>query len=288
MRCSAIREELILRGNDVDLINHEVVEYPKNKGHWCKRPLNRCVDNSIVIVDSYIVGPEWLKENLSNSKYSVVIDDFNRTLYPVDLIVNPNVFFQNLDYSNQQANLIGGPEFILLRKCFRKKSHELLEENSILITLGGSDYRKLLPALVKIALKVTDLPIRVVDPRSESDRIKGVQYLGFLNCEEMLQQYLSAKIVISAAGQTLHELASLRKKCVGICIDYDQVPNHNYYNNVGYIRGDIKWDSPILEKKVKLEMLRLLSHDTLEVDKKLVNQFGVENLIEYFEKHAEL
>jgi len=288
MRCNSIREELILRGNEVQLINHEVVEYAKYKGHWSQYPLDRHLGDYTVIIDSYIVGVEWISENLKTCKYSVVIDDFNRITYPVDLIVNPNVFFKNLDYSNQHVNLIGGPEYILLRKCFRKQFHARIDENSILITLGGSDYRNLLPVLVNIVLEETNLPIIVVDPRNESDRIEGVQYLGFLNCNEMLQQYLSAKIVISAAGQTLHELASLKKKCIGICIDHDQVPNHNYYNHVGFIRGDIKWDSLMFEEKVKFEIQRLLSQDVPKVEGNLVNQFGVENLIEYFEKYVEL
>lgn len=286
MRCNTIRDELIKRGKKVELLNHKVCSYPKNEGHWSQFSLN-CVENCIVLVDSYIVDAKWLTRNLKNCKYSIVLDDFNRIKYPVDLIVNPNVFYKDLDYSNQHARSIGGPDYVLLRESFRKQLNPNCKEEIILITLGGSDYRNLITRLVRIARGVTNLPIVVVDPRNESEKIPGVEYLGFLDAQNMLLQYQSAKVVISAAGQTLHELASLKKKCLGICIDEDQVPNHKFYNEIGFIRGNIHWDSKSLETDVAIELARLISEDASTVFDDIVNRYGIEKLVDYFEKYAE-
>ncbi|WP_036098373.1 glycosyl transferase family 1 [Leptospira noguchii] len=213
-----------------------------------------CSNFENVLIDSYLAKSKIYESLQSFFKKVIAIDDYNRIVYPVDIVINPNVFFDQIDYSNQSAKCYGGSDFVILRESFRKyEKPKTPQESGILITLGGSDYRNLLPQLCE--LSKVNKQITLICPEKEKlesiqEKYQWVRILGKLSESEILQEFVNAEIVISGCGQTLHELYHLRKKTVGICIDQDQIMNQEYYLNVKFLNRKIDWDSPTILNEI--------------------------------------
>jgi len=266
-RCSALVEQLKLQGKEVELIvylNQCEINYSKfTKLDWLtKSPEELLTVGTIAVFDSYLVTKDWLNRAKALDCKLIHIDDYNRIVYPVDLIINPNVFAQDIDYSNQNAKFVGGADYVVIRAPFRNIKQEVRETNylKLFITLGGSDYRGMLPKLAKWAQDFKHYKIRLVAPEESNICIPGLEVLPLLSAEEMVNEMKSADVVISACGQTLHELASINKPTIGICLDKDQVPNHKFYNDVGFIRGDLWWNQEGLQKNIEAELTRFSSY----------------------------
>ncbi|MCW7482137.1 glycosyl transferase family 1 [Leptospira kanakyensis] len=193
-----------------------------------------------VIVDSYLASDDFFQKIRDKFQKIVVIDDYNRISYPVDLLINPNVFFDKIDYSNQIAKCVGGMDFVLLREIFWNKRFELLSvrPKSILVSLGGSDYRDLYPLIASLADHYKEMTF-ICPERRSFDILKSMSPLvsvkGLLNESEIFDAYLSSEVVISGCGQSLHELFQLKKKTIGILIDKDQKYNQEYYLSNGFL-----------------------------------------------------
>jgi spore coat polysaccharide biosynthesis predicted glycosyltransferase SpsG len=288
-RCSAIWEQLSEEGEEVSLhvyLRDIDLDQPEiNNLNWLDSEVEALINpEDIVLVDSYLVSNTWLKSAKDISRKLVHLDDYNRTVYPVDLIVNPNVFAQELDYSNQSAECVGGPEHVILRSAFRDPKIKVPSsgKTTILITVGGSDYRDMLPKLSKWAIESGDVKVRVVVPNEQLKIAEEATTLPLLSAEEMASEMLNADVIISACGQTLHELAALDRPVIGICLDEDQVLNHQFYNRIGFIRGNLCWNDNDLEIKVKQELRRLdseVERTKLSAVSPTIDPYGVKNVV---------
>ncbi|MDL5246455.1 glycosyl transferase family 1 [Leptospira weilii] len=262
-RMSALAYFLHSSGIEVKIVlyisgNIQFGETFVEKCNWLrdKNVYKLCSDFDIIIIDSYLAEFQIYRSIRSYCKKIIAIDDYNRIVYPVDAVINPNVFFDQIDYSNQSSKCFGGLDFVILRESFRK-SFELNsnDEKGILITLGGSDYRNLLSKLCEL-LNSNYEQITVICPEEKKAKeLKGkyreIRVLGRLNESDMLHEFLKAKVVISGCGQTLHELYYLGKKTVGVCIDHDQIMNQQYYLNINFLKTKIHWNSPFLLAEIR-------------------------------------
>ena len=98
----------------------------------------------------------------------------------------------------------------------------------------------------------------------------------------MANEIINSEVIISACGQTLHEIASINRSTIGIGIDIDQIPNHKFYNSINFIKRNLWWDQKELEEEVKKELIRL--SDSLNRKKELkryfkVNKNGIDNVV---------
>ncbi|EMO53489.1 hypothetical protein [Leptospira noguchii] len=248
----AIKVKTLLYAKGDFQLNHKLVEI-----HNWQQDDNfseLCSNFENVLIDSYLAKSKIYESLQSFFKKVIAIDDYNRMVYPVDIVINPNVFFDQIDYSNQSAKCYGGSDFVILRESFRKyEKPKVSQEDGILITLGGSDYRNLLPQLCE--LSKVNKQITLICPEKEKleslqEKYQKVRILGKLSESEILQEFVNAEIIISGCGQTLHELYHLRKKTVGICIDRDQIMNQEYYLNVKFLNRKIGWDSPAILNEI--------------------------------------
>jgi UDP-2,4-diacetamido-2,4,6-trideoxy-beta-L-altropyranose hydrolase len=259
-RCSALQQELEADGiettmavyfQDYDIDDNSII-----KSNWLQN-LSISENNNwdIVIVDSYLASKDIYIKLDPRAKKVVAIDDYNRITYPVQLVINPNVFFNSIDYSNQRAKCLGGKDYVILRSEFRKAVLLPITNDKpkeILVTIGGSDFRKLLPVIIQACLE-TEIPnITVIDPEGiascENQRVK---LMTVQNAGSMCRLMQQSDIVISACGQTLHELASLGKATVGICLDVDQIPNQAYYLKQEFLPSKIQWNDGGIANKIK-------------------------------------
>lgn len=250
-RCSSLQSSLIKIGFQVRFIVYSKSYTFDDSGILEFNWINSIDDVSpidstdIAVVDSYLAKKETYKKLKDKFKIVIAIDDFNRIYYPVDIIINPNVFFENIDYSNQTAQVLGGKEYVILRPEFSQADISYSNKNNlknILITIGGSDFRNLLPKLISISDKVVNSNITIIDPENKLKNTNDVRVLPKQSAVQMAHQIQQADLVISACGQTLHELVALNKVCIGICLDIDQIPNQLFYFNSGYLYQKLNWD----------------------------------------------
>lgn len=293
-RCSSLYQALVNAGNQVRFVVYEN-EYTINDPNI--ESLNWLIStdtvypistNAIAIIDSYLADEHLYSQLAERFDKVIAIDDYNRIKYPVDVVINPNVFFDDIDYSNQTAICIGGKDYVILRPEFTHfKTSVSDNENlqNILITIGGSDFRNLLPKLISSCVQYKNVNITVIDPENKVGIHQHIKVLPAQSAAEMVHEMQKADIVISACGQTLHELAALQKPTIGICLDIDQVPNQNFYLKHGFLLAAIQWNDDNFEYKIvdQLSFYSLSANlkRVNEVCKSLVTKQGTMNIVSY-------
>jgi len=257
-RMSALSSFLASDGFEVSLRTYERQSENEALGDWLSDTSWMArTPADCVIVDSYLATEEHYTILRSAFARVVAIDDYNRMAYPADLVINPNVFFSSMDYSNQRARTIGGIGYLILRESFRRCKRRAVSGSGVLVTLGGSDFRALLPRLARLADRPGTMTIICPEEnlrRSLQAQFPGLRICGRLTENEMLEEYLAAKTVVSGCGQSLHELAYLGVKTTGICLAPDQTLNQAYYVAQGFLRESIQWDDENLEDRVLLSI----------------------------------
>lgn len=293
-RCLAIQKYLLEQQISCEMLlnlvgNYELTVKQGNIIDWFKRidfVKNKTIKYKTVLVDSYLATKGYFAQLKQYFQKVIVLDDYNRITYNVDMIINPNVFAPSMNYDNQIAKIYGGVDFVILRKAFQEQIILPINEQvkQLVITVGGSDYRKILPKLINIVAQFVDVTITVITGNESLQKelkqdFKQVQLLGFLSAEEMLKAFQKADIVIAACGQTLHELASTGKPTIGVCLDIDQVPNQQFYVNAGFLTAKIHY-TDLTKVKTQLQALQSLKirQKVSNVGLKLINQSGVKNI----------
>lgn len=207
-------------------------------------------ENTFLIIDSYRATKKVYDFFTKKSINTIVIDDFNRMDYGnVQLILNPNPYFDKFLYENQtNTTIIGGEDHIILSTPFIESKKSKIDSksklNQICVCIGGSDYKNILPIVLN-QISLTDFNDIIVITGNEQQmhKLKN-QYDQFifkynLNSEEIYDVFQNSKLVISGCGQTLHELSSIGKKTIGICYDYDQEMNQKFYLNNAFLKNSL-------------------------------------------------
>tara|TARA_B110000238_G_scaffold51783_1_gene56389 strand:- start:933 stop:1880 length:948 start_codon:yes stop_codon:yes gene_type:complete len=288
-RCQAIYKQFKKKYYDVNLfvnLNDVIVENSFfDIVDWLNLQPSFFIDKySVLIIDSYIVSESWLSGFKDKNIVVVHIDDYNRIIYPVNLIFNPNIYGNSIDYKNQTAKCMGGPDYLILREPFRYGEVKSNYKGTprLLISLGGSDYRNLIPQLIDWSIDLNLFKISVIAPEGLEVSSKCIKVLPFLDANLMANEIINSEVIISACGQTLHEIASINRSAIGIGIDNDQKHNHKYYNSINLINGNLWWDQNDLERKVKNELIRLANSSNRKKELKRdfkVNINGVKNIV---------
>jgi len=97
-----------------------------------------------ILVDSYCVTEDYLRD-LKRYGRVFLMDDLQTKAYPVDGVINYNVFadkriYEQLYEKNTEVRLILGGEYIPLRTQFQGLEYEAKERvKDVLITTGGGD-----------------------------------------------------------------------------------------------------------------------------------------------------
>ncbi|MCD7807096.1 MAG: hypothetical protein LUH19_07125, partial [Lachnospiraceae bacterium] len=102
----------------------------------------------LFLVDSYAVTEHYLR-TLGEWGKVAYMDDVNAFPYPVDVVINGNIYGAGMDYSacGPHTEVLGGPAFAPLRPEFELHRGERVEEY-LLVTTGGSDPYQLAEKIV--------------------------------------------------------------------------------------------------------------------------------------------
>lgn len=241
MRCLAIAQgfkaenidsTFYLRGDsNPENILKEFIWYNKD---WLTADLD--FSASIVIVDSYYADEQFCNKVYKTAYKVLFIDDYNRIAYPGGFVLNSVIGAEEMDYpDNSEIVYLFGPKYHPLRKEFWEVPVKVIKENveSILITFGGADITNETPRVLKLLNEYyPSLKKHVIigSGFSNIDEIKNAAddntYLIMQpDAEQMKKEMLDCDIAISAAGQTIYELARVGVPTIGLCVIENQLYN---------------------------------------------------------------
>jgi UDP-2,4-diacetamido-2,4,6-trideoxy-beta-L-altropyranose hydrolase len=201
-----------------------------------------------VVVDSYRVGTYYLS-TLRDVGYQVaVIDDLASFAFPTQVVINGGVAATELPYrsSSGDTRFLLGPEFALLRREFWDLGAREIQSTAanVVVTMGGADSANTSEIVLQgLANLRAGLQITVVigpyfrheESVREAAACSQHPVCFVLSPPDMLDLMLRADLVISAAGQTLYELAAAGTPTVAVCVADNQRPNLEAFAEYGVV-----------------------------------------------------
>lgn len=234
-----------------------------------------------IIVDSYYVSKLYFDKlrNLTKTDNSdetitkiIYLDDLAEAVYPVDYLINYNIYadrkkYESLYYSKEyETKFIVGPQYAPLRREFSEGRIVIKEQvKSILVMTGGADTQHtslgLIKALKEYHSKLTDSIAEtcfhfVIGAMSKDYEIILNEVIGInnivihKNVKNMATLMLNSDIAVSAAGSTLYELCACGVPTITYILADNQVKGERAFRESGAMIsiGDIRMNDDYTEK----------------------------------------
>jgi len=226
--------ERIVLGSDYENMEDEIPKLQR----VIKKEKAECL-----LVDSYFVTASYFQAlnqtfchstKMTKSKMNIIvssklkvayIDDLMREVYPVDILINYNIYGTKKAYENcGKTALLLGCEYAPLRKEFHNRDFVVREQvKNVLITTGGGDSLNISCALLdKLAKEHSDIMFHVVSGalNTHTEELHVMEaamenvtvHEKVTNMSELMQ---SCDVAISAAGSTMYELSAVGIPVIG-------------------------------------------------------------------------
>lgn len=237
---------------------------------------------SLILTDSYFVTVPYMREIKKWTK-TAYMDDMGKPVYPVDILINYNVYGNTLPYGTwyEQAGLplpklLLGGRYAPLRGEFRKeaekseKTTETEKEKTVkdvLITTGGGDVCRVTEGLCRKLLEEKDRGLHrgiryhiVCGPffsdKEALQRISSVcqDFIIHENVTKMWELMADCDIAVSAAGGTMYELCCMKVPTVCFYFAENQRQMANWFQKMTEIQsaGDMRENrEAVLERILK-------------------------------------
>lgn len=310
VRCSTIAKELEKRYFKVLFIidnDPSIIRFLEDK-HFSYRVLksnNLCdevnemeylfIKHNIdtLITDSYWLSDDYLLSIRKLCKYLISIDDLNLYNYPSDIVINYNLYADELNYNkNNNIKYLLGGNFSLLRDEFQDNRTIDIKKNckNILVTMGGTDINNYTLNILKSIYNIKDININVVVNSSFKNLTNIYTFTQnkdnislIYNPENMKDVMLQNDIAISSGGTTVYELVSLLIPSILIIQATNQILLCEKIDsiNAGINAGCFNDLSLERLKLITIEFLnnyekrKILSHNC----KNIISHNGVKNIV---------
>lgn len=311
MRCMAISKELLERNIEVFFISkfcEEVNDIFINQGIKFINIYSNNLDDEIleiekiiknnsidcVITDSYNLSDDYLFKMKQLVRILVSIDDNSLYKYPSDIIINGNIYANNLNYKliNRDTKLLLGSQYCILRNEFRKNFDFRVKEKveNILITMGGSDINNFTPWILD-TIKDLKVNINVIIGKSfectnEIQEIsKKYNNINLIyNPNNISEIMKNNDIAVSASGSTAYELCKVgvptillvqAKNQENIAYEFDK---KGIMINMGYFH-DLSKDK-LLENINFLIDNKEVRYKMNNLSKNIISDYGVKNIVD--------
>lgn len=216
-----------------------------------------------VVVDSNHEGIEYLRKIRTGGFVTVAIEDLAPHPYPCHLVVNGDAHAGQLPYEAVAADtaFLLGPEYAILREEFWEVAscRRRATVRNVLVVMGGADMGNLSPRLVSLLDALPgDFTVTVVvgpffeneaqihevvkDARREVRTVRSPVFVA-----PLMQ---AADLAISAAGQTLYELACVGCPTVAIEVADNQASQLRALAAAGAVRAAGRASEPNIFDKV--------------------------------------
>jgi UDP-2,4-diacetamido-2,4,6-trideoxy-beta-L-altropyranose hydrolase len=237
-RCLALAAALAERGAECSFLVTELVPVRERieragfRAHELGAGSAEELAATVVVVDSYRVDELYLRRLRKAGIAVVLIDDHASFPVPSQLCVNGGANAESLPYRQAfgDTRFLLGPRYAMLRpELWDAAAREPAERTAnVLLTLGGSDPHGLAPRLLRALDDVeADFAVTLVVGPYFPDR-NGLgrgcrRELTLLDAPASLVEPMrAADLAVSAAGQTVYELARLGVPTVAVEIAENQ------------------------------------------------------------------
>lgn len=255
--------------------------------------------NAWVVLDGYHFDYNYQNQVKESGRRLLVIDDtahLNR--YCADIVLNPNIYAENLKYTyEKQTRTLFGIQYVLLRSEFhawrgwKRKTPNVARK--ILITMGGSD-------LVNATLKTVEAIKSVNNPNLEVKIIAGASYphfkklsnsvsstpcrMSILRSVANMAELMSwADMAVAAGGITCWEMAFMRLPFASIILAENQREISGAIEKAGFaVSLGWHYDLDTISLSERLKFLirnRQVRKKMSDISGNLVDGLGVERVI---------
>lgn len=272
-----------------------------------------------LLVDSYYVTQDYLKE-LRRHVRLVYIDDLNAFLYPVDMLINYNVYAEKMDYKNcyQMAGLntefFLGCEYVPLRTEFRNVCRKKCSVQNGQVGGGVDNLRNFGPKKILITSGGTDnrnVAGRLLNKLREQDWFEKTEYYVILgrfhpyesvlkeqwsgygnvflykNVSNISQYMTMCDAAVTAGGSTVYELCACGLPAIIYTLADNQFEIARAFDALGLMPwcGDIREDiCSCIEYIIKRLEMMLFKEEMLTAKgmelQLLVDGYGAERIAE--------
>jgi spore coat polysaccharide biosynthesis predicted glycosyltransferase SpsG len=240
-RCVAIAEGLAAVSDEkpVFYIDDPVAaDWVKGRGFGTTTTLPETIP--LLIADSYRASMASWREYRRRAHRLLVIDDSGDVRTKPDWVVNSSPFAHRYPYQSVSAHsLMLGPLFHPLRKEFwpeRQASPGGRDLRNVLVILGGGDNRDHLGTIVDVILgTLAKVKVHIITgPYTELPRQSSavVIHQSPRNIRRVIER---CELAVSAAGQTLFELAACGIPTLATQLVSNQSPNYTGFQDLDAI-----------------------------------------------------
>lgn len=204
--------------------------------------------DDIALIDSYGLTEDLAETLHAQAGQTVFIDDLGRLAYPGGLVVSPAA--QQADRADA-AEWLTGPAWQPLRSAFRagpKRASVPDDIQRVLVAMGGTDVRALSGRMVTIVRRL--LPDAAIDVLGPARPVPGVTAHFDCDADAMARLMTEADLAISAAGQTIFELAACGTATVMVAVADNQAANLTIWPSLAGFEVAGSWDVPDLDLRI--------------------------------------
>jgi spore coat polysaccharide biosynthesis predicted glycosyltransferase SpsG len=178
----------------------------------------------------------------------IYIDDLNKFRYPVDTLINYNIYFNIFNYTQTyretNTKLILGPRYAPLRREFRGINRNIYDNvENVLITTGGSDTYGVAEHLIEAMIKdegLSHINIHVIagrysklDKKIDPKLYPNIHvYKSVKNMSDLMKQ---CDIAVTAGGSTMYELCACGLPSVSFIMADNQIFATEAFNTMDLI-----------------------------------------------------
>ncbi len=278
MRCITYAKQLIKQGTIVIFFvaDDESAKFIELRGMYCvvlnsaynklEQETNALIANiktyhiKTLVIDSYYVTDTYLQAIRKETKI-VYIDDVLNFAYPVDVLVNYNIYADKSEYKQLYANaqcplLLLGMEYAPLREEFKNVKYVIRPEvKNILITMGGGDHYNIAQKLVEYLLPLkefSDITFHIVAGEFFECNILDNKVKVHKNVSDMAQLMSDCNLIVSAGGFTLYEAYTVGVPTISVSFADNQLKNVRKFDELGLIpyMGDFRDDEQVVIKNI--------------------------------------
>ena len=255
---------------------------------WLAHPLKltgEIKNSDIIIIDSYRAEKDFYENISKHSKLSLFIDDTIRLEYPNGFVLNGTINAESFPYRKTPGKkYLLGTKYIPLRKDFWNVGSRIFnrELTSILITFGATDSQNLTsPVLKSLQDNFPTIKKKVIVgsgfiKKNEIEKLRNSNTELFYSPSASLIRdlMLSCDLTISAAGQTLYELAVTGSPTIAVGVAENQKRNILGWKKRGFLIDTISHrDKNFIKKIVGL----VNSLNSVSIRKK-ISRIGKDNV----------
>lgn len=213
-----------------------------------------------IVLDSYNVSEEYFKELRELTRYLVYIDDLNKFIYPVDMIVNGTASALEMGYQRNYHSemLLLGLEYNMIREEFSNLPVHLPSKviKDVLVTTGASDPYHMTELILQLfsQISVTSawrFHLIIGGGFGSYELPVNQEIMEHRTPKKMSDIMMKCDLAIAAGGSTLYELAASGVPTIAFAYADNQMPQINTLGEGGYIWNLGQWNEVNLSKLIQ-------------------------------------